>query len=618
MANYSLISNATFQPFTYQELAMPLDREEAYHEKLIDEYDKLSSQADVLEAMGNNELDKNSAAYSRYKNYSDTLRKAADDLSHNGLNFESRRTLSDLRRMYSKEIVPIQNAWMKREQEAKDQITALRQNPSLMFTRDASNTRLDDYIKNPVGGYGVISGANLTAQVASMAKNLEKKILSGYKENVDDATYKYVEKYGLDAKMIADWQHNPTLSKMVEQVLAANGIDTNTLANTPNGDSILKQSMGYIEMGLWNAVGEDKSQLREDFDYRLAKETETKKSLIDYKNSGNTNNDGPTMTGSVVQLPMSGANYDAINENAKALETLGFKKDAKGNYKVDGKVKVTYGVQGNNRYMSTADRIRQNINSSDIISKARESVVNTKTIEVNLYNANGTIKTREQFLAQAGNSTAARKALNEKFNELVKAGKTLGIYGTQYTHSQLAARYNKLRNDNAASYINARALNYKPSAWNQNSLQFRAKELKTFKNGKPIYDSKSISLGNLIKEYKDTKGISPYWGVVDGKEGLILTATDSDNKEHRYFIDSDTMGNENNIQEAKRCFRIADSYRRKGNTVGEDKWTTAGMRALHAGLTLTNTPDNQALNRTPSLKQQGNLGAEYDTEDEED
>jgi hypothetical protein len=286
MANYSLISNATFQPFTYQELAMPLDREEAYHEKLIDEYDKLSSQADVLEAMGNSELDKNSAAYSRYKNYSDTLRKAADDLSHNGLNFESRRTLSDLRRMYSKEIVPIQNAWMKREQEAKDQITALRQNPSLMFTRDAANTSLEDYIKNPVGGYGVISGANLTAQVASMAKNLEKKILSGYKENVDDATYKYVEKYGLDAKMIADWQHNPTLSKMVEQVLAANGIDTKTLANTPNSDSILKQSMGYIEMGLWNAIGEDKSQLRDDFDYRLAKETEAKKELIDYQNSG--------------------------------------------------------------------------------------------------------------------------------------------------------------------------------------------------------------------------------------------------------------------------------------------------------------------------------------------
>ena len=30
MPNYSLVSNALFQPFTYQELAAPLDRQELY------------------------------------------------------------------------------------------------------------------------------------------------------------------------------------------------------------------------------------------------------------------------------------------------------------------------------------------------------------------------------------------------------------------------------------------------------------------------------------------------------------------------------------------------------------------------------------------------------------
>jgi hypothetical protein len=80
MANYSLVVNSTFQPFTYQELAAPLDREELYHEKLAEEYDKLSSQADVLEAMGQNDRDKNSGTYARYKAYSDKLRQEADDL----------------------------------------------------------------------------------------------------------------------------------------------------------------------------------------------------------------------------------------------------------------------------------------------------------------------------------------------------------------------------------------------------------------------------------------------------------------------------------------------------------------------------------------------------------
>ena len=144
MANYSLVVDSTFRPFTYQELAAPLDRQELYHEKLAEEYDKLSTQADVLEAMGHNESDKNSGAYSRYKAYSDKLRKEADDLYKFGLNTESRQRLSDLRRMYNTDIVPIQNAWSKREKEADDQMKAQLQNPSLMFTRDARTTTLDD------------------------------------------------------------------------------------------------------------------------------------------------------------------------------------------------------------------------------------------------------------------------------------------------------------------------------------------------------------------------------------------------------------------------------------------------------------------------------------------
>ena len=60
MPNYSLVANSTFQPFTYQELMMPVERQNQYFEKLAEEYDKMSSQADVLEAMGSSDLDKNS------------------------------------------------------------------------------------------------------------------------------------------------------------------------------------------------------------------------------------------------------------------------------------------------------------------------------------------------------------------------------------------------------------------------------------------------------------------------------------------------------------------------------------------------------------------------------
>lgn len=297
MPNYSLVVNSTFQPFSYQELTVPLDRQELYQEKLSDEYDKLSSQADVLEAMGANDRDKNSGVYQRYKAYSDSLRKEADELYRFGLNSESRQRLSNLRRRYNSEIVPIQNAWTKREKEADDQMKAQLQNPSLMFTRDARNSSLDHYINNPTGGYGVINGANITAQMAGMAKNLAKQVREGRKENIDAYTYNYIEKYGLDENIIRNWQDSPTLKAMFEQVMKANGVTQEALRGSSNADTILSQSTNYAEMGMWNAMGEDKSHLQENYGARLAAQEASANRRAAYAHSltqqnpnGNSNN----------------------------------------------------------------------------------------------------------------------------------------------------------------------------------------------------------------------------------------------------------------------------------------------------------------------------------------
>ena len=265
MANFSLVANSTFQPFSYQELAAPIIHQQQYLENLNEQYDKLSSQADVLEAMGKNDRDKGSGTYERYKSYSDSLREEADNLYRYGLQADSRMRLSDLRRRYSQEIVPIQNAWNKREQEADMQLKARMQNPTIMFTRDANNTSLDHYINNPTGGFGVISGANITAQVASMAKNLEKQVLRGEgKQYIDSVTYDYIKKYGLDENMINDWEKYPTLRNMVESVLKSNGVTAEDLAGSSNANDIMSRSTQFAVQGLWHGIGEDKGQLHND------------------------------------------------------------------------------------------------------------------------------------------------------------------------------------------------------------------------------------------------------------------------------------------------------------------------------------------------------------------
>ena len=187
MPNYSLVVNSQFNPFTYQELLAPVQAMSNYHEKLMDEYDKLSSQADVLEAMGANDRDKGSGTYSRYKAYSDNLRKERDNLFANGLTFESRQRLSDLRRMYNTEIVPIQNAWQKREQEVqmqmKARMDAAARGVNLYFSREAANTDLQDYIDNPNQTFQILNGQQITTETANIFKALANQVQSDGKGN---------------------------------------------------------------------------------------------------------------------------------------------------------------------------------------------------------------------------------------------------------------------------------------------------------------------------------------------------------------------------------------------------------------------------------------------------
>lgn len=337
MANYSLVATSQFQPFSYQELTAPLDRQELYQEKLAEEYDKLSSQADILEAMGANDRDRSSGVYGRYKAYSDSLRKEADNLYQFGLNTESRQRLSDLRRRYNSEIVPIQNAWTKREQETAEQMKATLQNPSLMFTRDARNTNLDDYIKNPTGGYGVINGANITAQMAGMAKNLAKQVRSGNKQNIDAYTYNYIEKYGLDENIIRNWQDSPTLKKMFEQVMQANGVTPEALQGSMNADNIISKSTNYAEMGMWNAMGEDKSHIMENYGARLAAQEGKEKRVAAYQHSlKQQEQQQGGMNNLINPLPLrSQQEMSQKNKDIQEFIKKGYvKQDANGNYQM--------------------------------------------------------------------------------------------------------------------------------------------------------------------------------------------------------------------------------------------------------------------------------------------
>ena len=485
MANYSLYVNSQFQPFTYQELTAPLDRAELYHEKLNEEYDKLSAQADVLEAMGANDKDKNSGSYGRYKSYSDALRREADNLYRFGLNVESRQRLSDLRRRYNTDIVPIQNAWTKREKEADEQMKAYLQNPHLMFTRDASKTSLDEYVNNPIGGYGVINGAQITAQMATMAKNLAKQIRSGYKEGIDDYTYNYILRNGLDENFIINWRKSPALSKMYQQVMEANGVTLEALEGSANANNIVSRSGRYAEMGMWDAMGEDKAHILENYGARLnaqamkevavAQATAAAKAAAAGADTGN--GDIPSIISDGIGMDTSEHYYA---EGLKDLDTLKAGNDAlKASYfgKKAGQVNPMSIYEEYQRAKKSAGFFESDAETKKkVLGKYKQYGV-TDILSENQYNL------LKDMGYSKDNSPSAGKArysdIKNKFNTLVQQKNRYSVNMTKYdsVHDTLEGNI-------------AERSNYKTLSGNVWPIEENGKL------GNPIKDAKDINLYN--------------------------------------------------------------------------------------------------------------------------
>lgn len=170
MANYSLILDTKFKPFSYQEMLAPVAASTQAHQALEEEYSELAAKANVWDKMANEQTDPK--AYKMYKAYADDLSARADDLMKYGLNASSRKGMLDMRARYSKEIVPIDVAYKRREDLAKEQRDAMKVDPTLRYQRYAREMSLDDFIDDPSLDYGKsYSGELLAKQVSQVAAN---------------------------------------------------------------------------------------------------------------------------------------------------------------------------------------------------------------------------------------------------------------------------------------------------------------------------------------------------------------------------------------------------------------------------------------------------------------
>lgn len=262
MPNYSFVTTSRFKPYSFKELLEPFALYREDYREQQDALADLDTKASIWENMINKEQDPE--LYAQYQDYANKLKAQADIIATEGLNPTSRQAMLNLRSRYSKDIVPIEQAFSTRKEQVKAQQQALIQNPSLMFSRIASNTKLLDYVNNPELGFETINGDQVTQRVFQQATALSKELIDGGKEELRKVLggdyYEYVKQRGFTREAVLAAIMNSPNASPVLQKLVDDAVETTGVRGWDNQD-MLNRVTSYARQGLWGAVGTTETQL---------------------------------------------------------------------------------------------------------------------------------------------------------------------------------------------------------------------------------------------------------------------------------------------------------------------------------------------------------------------
>ena len=272
MPNYSLVINSAFKPFSYQDFLAPVLMATQAHQELENQYGDLATKASVWEEMANEQTDP--YAYNMYKTYANDLEKQAGQLAREGLNAASRKNMLNMRARYSKEITPIEQAYTARQRQAEQQQQALLQDPTLMLSRRASTTSLDEYIRNPQLAYESYPGKLITAQAAQAAGALAKEMQEKprkWRSILGNSYYETMMQKGFSSQAVLQAiQDNPNaapqLTRIVEDAINSSGV------RNWGDQATIARAIDYAKQGLWSAVGETQYQTLDNWRAKMAEQ----------------------------------------------------------------------------------------------------------------------------------------------------------------------------------------------------------------------------------------------------------------------------------------------------------------------------------------------------------
>lgn len=187
MANYSIVSNARFTPFSFDQMVKPFQMYGEYYAQQEQLASSLAEQAAEWGQKANETTDP--ITYQKYKSFEEDLNRQSDRLLRQGLTPGLRADLQKMRKRYATEINPIKDAYNWRLQQIQQQ--AEGRSKGVVYEGDAATTSLDDYIANPTLIYGSADSNAGYARVANaaqaIAKGLSEAKISGKLDNYTKA-----------------------------------------------------------------------------------------------------------------------------------------------------------------------------------------------------------------------------------------------------------------------------------------------------------------------------------------------------------------------------------------------------------------------------------------------
>lgn len=598
---YTIVSSQ-FQPFNYDQYMQPLTQATQAQQDVENQYSTLQQQSTAAHAYVN--PNDSPIAYGMYNDYNTQLQNSMNDVMQNGLNPSSRQALMQVKQQFNNNIVPIEQAVQTKLNNINTYNSMVRSDPSLLLSQNPSNVSVDAYLKNPNMSIDSISGNQLTSKISAIASAYAKAhqnvafnpVLNGqqYEEKITQG-------YTPDQIMQAVQGNAPKeLQQALNNVWSENNLDKYS-------PDVQQRAMKYMLDGLYGGLQTTTSNLVTNKAWDKQAELSTQEALAKY-NYG---------------LDINKMNYQQQLQNQASSQQN--QVDAQGRFPIIPAHLTSPSLDGGEGQKLTtnlANMLGINmLNGKFALSQQGTygskfsglealdgGVPNAGTMRYSLWNPDGTMKTRNQFIRQAGGNSTKQAALSEMYNNINTQFSNLGIQtpdaaaknGKVWTAASVSQQLRRAYSGNGAMGMDVLRLGNDANGASMMGTVIASTQKGNYLNNVHAITSFDNS-GNMkvdpaqvkVSDFTDDKGKingNPMFYVSPNQHigGYILV-----NNGKKYFVDGKAMGLDMNMSnqlgdEQSRFSKMKDSYLRAN-----------GRQAL-------NSPHGQAINNYLN-----NAGAAY-------